>query len=705
MPKTMRLTPYALWRSRLPATIGTWFARDLTRSALELVDAGRVSLRSVEPARIEAVGERPRLGLDRGRVGDGDGAAGAAFGVHVRRDRRMPARRRDARRRAERRGGGRRSRRRPGEPELGWLPEGEQDASRARARSVWPVIAASPSGALTGALYLDTPRLRGVIRDAEAILAMMDQTPADDWDDVDRTLLRDDAVQEAFGARASAKALARALFRLARHPRLRFDEAPGENRHPSELVPFAVETRGVRLRAERAGAHFLPVLEGPEGSRVSPASAMLLEGPPMWLVVDRTAYLLDGSFDPRRVIDAAKTPVNGAVDPSEMPTVRAIARVAPFLTDEGRAGLGVVDAAAPAMIVRGAWRDGALLARLTFLDRETGAFAPFSVQGAVTSGSGRFVRWPPDIARGFARRFLESGFVPRGGDGFALHDADRAAEIVRTVWPAWDDVEVRLDDSLASLTSGGAIDVSVSASAADGGDWFDLDVAVFVGGGEPLTRDELRALLGSKGRYAEVRGKLVDIGDLRSRRNLLSELTDRRRTGLASLVAMRDELHEAFGDVALPAEVEQIRERLRNFEGIEEVPPPDVLKDVLRDYQRRGLDFLSYLSSFRFGGILADDMGVGKAIAVHRRVITPTGVRRFGDLRVGDQVMGRDGMPHNVVGVYPQGVLPAYRVTFSDGSSTLGLRRSSLGGELCGEKAPRFAVSRLDDARDSRPAL
>ncbi len=33
--------------------------------------------------------------------------------------------------------------------------------------------------------------------------------------------------------------------------------------------------------------------------------------------------------------------------------------------------------------------------------------------------------------------------------------------------------------------------------------------------------------------------------------------------------------------------------------------------------------------------------------------------------------MGRDGLPHRVVGVYPQGMLPAYRITFSDGASTV----------------------------------
>ena len=51
---TPRLTPFALWRSRLPASIGNWFARDLTRAALELADAGRVTLRSVEGVKIEA---------------------------------------------------------------------------------------------------------------------------------------------------------------------------------------------------------------------------------------------------------------------------------------------------------------------------------------------------------------------------------------------------------------------------------------------------------------------------------------------------------------------------------------------------------------------------------------------------------------------------------------------------------------------------
>ncbi|MBV9438860.1 MAG: DEAD/DEAH box helicase family protein, partial [Candidatus Eremiobacteraeota bacterium] len=606
------MTPYALWRSRLPAQIGTWFARDLTRDARALVDDDRVVLRSVEPNRVEAT-VRERVAAQtvvEWANGTGPQALRSVCTCGVTGVCRHLIATLEVVRTAE---DAAEPQAPPGEDEtdLSWLPEIAADRGRPRARAVWPVVSA-PGGTVGAVLYLDTPRLRGVVRDADAIVAMMDQTPADDWDDADRALLRDEAVQEAFGTRASPKALARALFRLARHPRLRFDPAPGENRHPSELPPFVVEARGVRLRATRAGTAFVPVLEAPDGLALPLSTALVLDGPPPWLVAGRAAYLLDGSFDARKVIAAgrlAPPATNGA-----LPSMRAIARAAPFLSSAERRALGIVDAADQALLIRATWRDGALLARVGFVDRSSGAHAPFSALGAVAARGGRFVRWSPEVARTFARRFLDAGFVPRGADGFALYDADRAADAVQTVWPSWPDTEVRLDESLAALGAESAVDLAVTANPS--GDWFELDVAVFVAGGEPLSRDELRALLGAKGRYAEVRGKLVDVGSIRSRQNLLAELADRRRTGLASLVAMRDELHEAFGEVALPAEVEEIRRRLRSFEGVERVAVPAILEPVLRDYQRRGLDFLSYLASFRFGGILADEMGVGKTIQV-----------------------------------------------------------------------------------------
>jgi hypothetical protein len=336
--------------------------------------------------------------------------------------------------------------------------------------------------------------------------------------------------------------------------------------------------------------------------------------------------------------------LNGASTNGKHPSIGTIARVAPFLSAIDRRELGVVDAEAPAALARLRWSDGALIGRLSFIDRKSEANATFSVHGAVAANNGRFVRFAPATARAFAHRFLEAGFVPRGSDAFALHDVERAATFVREVVGDWDDVDIILDDSLSAVASGeSAMNVSISARPTDVDgerDWFELNVDVFVGDGSALTPKELAALLQSSGRYAEVRGKLFDVEALRMRRTLLSELNDRRRTGMAALVALHDEIHEAFGDVALPEEVEILRARLRNFSGIEEIEPPASLAKTLRGYQRRGLDFLQYLASFRFGGILADEMGLGKTLEMityllHRKemegaapclVIAPTSV-------------------------------------------------------------------------------
>lgn len=43
----------------------------------------------------------------------------------------------------------------------------------------------------------------------------------------------------------------------------------------------------------------------------------------------------------------------------------------------------------------------------------------------------------------------------------------------------------------------------------------------------------------------------------------------------------------------------------------------------------------------------------------------------FGELKVGDKVFGEDGQPVEILGVYPQGLKRAYRVTFADGSSVI----------------------------------
>jgi phosphate starvation-inducible PhoH-like protein len=81
----------------------------------------------------------------------------------------------------------------------------------------------------------------------------------------------------------------------------------------------------------------------------------------------------------------------------------------------------------------------------------------------------------------------------------------------------------------------------------------------------------------------------------------------------------------------------------------------------------------------------------GRAQPVATPVLTPDGFRPIGELTVGDLVIGSDGKPTPVIGVYPQGEKDIYRVTAQDGASTL-----ASGDHL-------WAVATRDDRRRGKP--
>lgn len=63
---------------------------------------------------------------------------------------------------------------------------------------------------------------------------------------------------------------------------------------------------------------------------------------------------------------------------------------------------------------------------------------------------------------------------------------------------------------------------------------------------------------------------------------------------------------------------------------------------------------------------------IGGPLRVDQRIATPNGWKLIGEAKVGDQVFSVDGKPTEIVGVYPQGVLPGmHRVTFTDGAEVV----------------------------------
>lgn len=84
-------------------------------------------------------------------------------------------------------------------------------------------------------------------------------------------------------------------------------------------------------------------------------------------------------------------------------------------------------------------------------------------------------------------------------------------------------------------------------------------------------------------------------------------------------------------------------------------------------YQRAVYDFI------RFGkgnAIVEAVAGSGKAQPVDAMELTPNGYVRMGDVQVGDTVIGRNGEHKTVIGVFPQGIKPVFRLTLANGAST-----------------------------------
>ena len=59
---------------------------------------------------------------------------------------------------------------------------------------------------------------------------------------------------------------------------------------------------------------------------------------------------------------------------------------------------------------------------------------------------------------------------------------------------------------------------------------------------------------------------------------------------------------------------------------------------------------------------------LGGPLRVDMRMATPDGWKPIGEAEVGDEVLSVDGKPTRIIGVYPQGTLGMYRVTFTDGA-------------------------------------
>ncbi len=146
-----------------------------------------------------------------------------------------------------------------------------------------------------------------------------------------------------------------------------------------------------------------------------------------------------------------------------------------------------------------------------------------------------------------------------------------------------------------------------------------------------LTAAEMNRLVNSKSDLVRLRGEWV-----RADQEVLSRaaryVAERHASGDRAIV---DLLKDLIADDLSDLPVEEVTATgwaaalLDGDTKPQDVPTPDGLDATLRPYQKRGLDWLVFMSRLGLGAVLADDMGLGKtlqllALLAHEKAPTPT---------------------------------------------------------------------------------
>jgi hypothetical protein len=170
-------------------------------------------------------------------------------------------------------------------------------------------------------------------------------------------------------------------------------------------------------------------------------------------------------------------------------------------------------------------------------------------------------------------------------------------------------------ESLAQADVAGRVKLEVTEKEID---WFDLQVMVDVSDTQ-LTPQEIKLLLDARGGYVRLKGKgwrrlQYDLSEEEDSRLAQLGLNPRELTSDPQRLHALQLAHPAAKKFMPEEQVAQVERRASEIRARVSPALPSALRADLRAYQLEGYNFLAYLSTNRFGGILADDMGLGKTL-------------------------------------------------------------------------------------------
>jgi non-specific serine/threonine protein kinase len=149
-------------------------------------------------------------------------------------------------------------------------------------------------------------------------------------------------------------------------------------------------------------------------------------------------------------------------------------------------------------------------------------------------------------------------------------------------------------------------------------DWFDAKVDI-VFGDQQVSVAEVKRALANKQQFVQLNDGTLGIlpEEWIKKYSLLFRVGEGKTNSLKLSryhLSVVDELYENRDENELVVQLEEKYQRLREFDKINTIHPPEHLEHILRPYQVAGYQWLNYLHEIKWGGILADDMGLGKTV-------------------------------------------------------------------------------------------
>jgi len=216
---------------------------------------------------------------------------------------------------------------------------------------------------------------------------------------------------------------------------------------------------------------------------------------------------------------------------------------------------------------------------------------------------------------------LHSSFIrPEGTDSLVL----KGAEVLKNNWfflfvDAMKDMDIPVFgfEALKNFrfnTAKPSTKIYISSHT----DWFDAKVEIFFGE-QKITVADVKKALANKQQFVPLQdgslgilpeewikkySLLFRVGEGKSEKMKLSRYH----------FSIIEELYENRDEEELFFQLEERYDKLKEFNNIEQIEPPEHLKPILRPYQESGFHWLNYLNDVKWGGILADDMGLGKTL-------------------------------------------------------------------------------------------